>query len=300
MNAHSLILLTAVVLSTSACAGNSVKPSAVVSSPSTIEAPPSPQTATDDTSSGATALAAATANTPPRLGAAAPKVSSAGDRTGADQDAAERDSEKIAQDPWESYNRRMHSFNNVVDKYFARPLAITYDKVTPDAVQSGVSRFFRNLREPGTAVNQALQGRPTHAAQSMGRFAVNTTVGIGGVFDPATYWGMKKRDGEDFGQTMATWGWRDSRYLVIPLLGPRTVRDTVAIVGDQKLSPIGYVEDTGAANALQILQMADGRARLLPMDQARRDALDEYTFVRDVWTQRRKHQIEQDLKSNRD
>lgn len=87
---------------------------------------------------------------------------------------------------------------------------------------------------------------------------------------------------------------------MVPLFGPRTVRDTVAIVGDQPLSPIGYVQDSGTANGLQILQMVDGRAGMLPMDVIRRDALDDYLFVRDAWAQRRNQQIRQDLRSNRD
>jgi len=220
--------------------------------------------------------------------------------TDARQDAALLHQEAIVKDPWEGYNRRMHSFNNVIDKYVARPLAVAYDKVTPQPVQSSVTRFFGNLREPGTAVNQTLQGRPLRALQSLGRFAVNTTIGVGGLFDPATNFGMPKGDGEDFGQTLATWGWRDSRYFVMPLFGPRTVRDTIGMVGDQPLSPIGYVEDSGVANGLRILQLVDARSRALPMDDARQQALDEYALVRDAWIQRRDRQIEQDLPSSHD
>lgn len=192
----------------------------------------------------------------------------------------------------------MHSFNNTADRFVFRPLAVGYDKVVPDPVQAGVTRFFANLRMPMTAVNQALQGRPGHMAQSLGRFAVNTTVGIGGVFDPASRLGMPNLDDEDYGQTLATWGWRDSRYLVLPLLGPSTMRDTVAIVGDQPLSPIGQVQDSGTAYRLQLLDMVDGRVRMLPMDEFRRNALDDYLSVRDAWSQRRNHQIQQDVSSD--
>jgi phospholipid-binding lipoprotein MlaA len=203
-------------------------------------------------------------------------------------------------DPWEGFNRKVHGFNNAADRFVLRPLAVGYDKVTPESVKVGVSRFFANLHMPVTVVNQALQGRPGHAAQSLGRFVVNTTVGIGGVFDPASSFGMPEHDDEDFGQTLATWGWRDSRYLVVPLLGPRTVRDTVAILGDQPLSPIGQVQDNGTANGLQVLQMVDGRTRMLPIDELRREALDDYLFVRDAWAQRRNRQIQQDLQDNSD
>jgi phospholipid-binding lipoprotein MlaA len=219
--------------------------------------------------------------------------------TQAEQDAETQHAAMPVRDPWEGFNRKMHGFNNVLDRFVFRPVAVGYDKITPDPVQSGVSRFFGNLRLPVTAVNQALQGRPSQAGQSLGRFVVNSTAGVAGVFDPAAHIGMPKRDGEDFGQTLATWGWRDSRYLVMPLLGPRTVRDTVSILGDSTLSPIGQIDSSGVADKLQILQMVDGRAQMLLMDQVRKDALDDYTFVRDAWAQRRNRQIEQDLRSTR-
>jgi phospholipid-binding lipoprotein MlaA len=197
-------------------------------------------------------------------------------------------------DPWEGYNRRVYGFNNTVDKVVMRPVAVAYDWITPDPVQASVTRFFGNLREPATAVNQALQMRPVKAVQTLGRFVVNTTVGVAGLFDPATRFGMAKEQ-EDFGQTLATWGWRDSRYFVMPLLGPRTVRDTVGMFGDQPLSPIGRVDNTVLANSLTLLQMADGRASMLQVDGMREFALDEYVMVRDMWMQKRSFQIEKDL-----
>lgn len=218
----------------------------------------------------------------------------------AEQHANALNATPAVQDPWEGFNRKMHSFNNVLDRFVLRPVAVGYDTITPDPVQSGVSRFFGNLRLPATAVNQALQGRPGQAGESLGRFVVNSTAGIAGVFDPAEHIGMPKRDDEDFGQTLATWGWRDSRYLVMPLLGPRTVRDTVSIAVDSPMSPISQIDKSGVADKLTIMQMVDGRTQMLPMDQVRKDALDDYAFVRDTWAQRRKGQIEQDLRSNRD
>lgn len=222
-----------------------------------------------------------------------------------DPSQAELDAEAIygqlsIRDPWEGLNRRIHSFNNIADKVVLRPLAVGYEKITPAPVQACVSRFFENLRNPATAVNQVLQGRPGHAAQSLGRFVVNTTVGLGGLFDPASSFGMQKRDTEDFGQTLATWGWRDSPYLVLPLFGPRTVRDTMSIFGDLSLSPIGQIQDSGVAEKLQLMEVVDGRTRLLPMDKFRQDSFDDYLFVRDAWSQRRSLQIQQNLQSNRD
>lgn len=212
---------------------------------------------------------------------AAPVVAEAPEQTGVN-------------DPWESYNRRVYGFNSVVDKVVMRPVAVAYDWITPHPVQAGVTRFLGNLREPATAVNQVLQMHPAKAANTLARFVVNTTVGVAGVFDPATRFGMD-REQEDFGQTLATWGWRDSRYFVMPLLGPRTVRDTVGMFGDQPLSPIGRVDNSAVANSLTVLQLADGRASMLQMDGMREFALDEYAMVRDIWMQRRTAQIEKDL-----
>ena len=210
-------------------------------------------------------------------------------------DAEPSDPQAPVDDPWEGFNRHVHGFNNTADQLVFRPLAVGYDTVAPAPVKAGVSRFFANLGMPATAVNQALQGRPRHAAQSLGRFAVNFTVGIGGVFDPATHFGVPQHSPQDFGQTLATWGWSESRYLVLPLFGPRTLRDTVAIVGDQPLSPLGQVQSSVAAAGLQMMEVVDGRARMLPLDKFRRDAFDDYLLVRDAWAQRRKQQIQQEL-----
>ena len=210
-------------------------------------------------------------------------------------DVEPSDPQAPVDDPWEGFNRHVHDFNNTADQLVFRPLAVGYDTVAPAPVKAGVSRFFANLGMPATAVNQALQGRPRHAAQSLGRFAVNFTVGIGGVFDPATHFGVPQHAPQDFGQTLATWGWSESRYLVLPLFGPRTLRDTVAIVGDQPLSPLGQVQSRVAAAGLQMMEVVDGRARMLPLDKFRRDAFDDYLLVRDAWAQRRKQQIQQEL-----
>lgn len=316
------IALAAIVMSTSACAANAVRqrpPTEVNTAPSTSvmmvasaaavpESPPTivllpaqgmgavDQSSTQDSvivgtnisqTSTPTNVSAASANAPNRI-------------TQGEQYPEPLYAKSPVRDPWEGFNRKVHGFNNLLDRFVLRPVAMGYNKITPVPVQSGVSRFFGNLRLPATAVNQALQGRPGQAGQALGRFVVNSTAGVAGVFDPATHIGMPKRDGEDFGQTLATWGWSDSRYLVMPLLGPRTVRDTVAIVGDQALSPLGQVDKSSIADKLQIMQMVDGRAQMLPLDQVRKDALDDYTFVRDAWAQRRNRQIEQDLSHNRD
>jgi phospholipid-binding lipoprotein MlaA len=196
-----------------------------------------------------------------------------------------------AYDPWEKFNRKVHAFNNVVDRAVARPLARAYVAAVPRPVRLGVGNFFDNLRQPLTMVNQLLQGRPRDATQTFGRFLLNSTVGIGGIFDPASDLKMKRRS-EDFGQTLGTWGWKRSRYVELPFFGPRTVRDVLGLAGDMPLSPTRYVEDDKTRIFLQGLNLVDTRAQLLSLDSLREGAVDDYALVRDSWLQRRNYQIE--------
>ena len=198
-----------------------------------------------------------------------------------------------ALDPWEPWNRRVHGFNNVVDRTIATPLARAYVKVVPRPVRLGVSNFFNNLGQPSSAVNALLQGRPKQSGQALGRFLVNATVGVGGLFDPATRMGIPNRS-EDFGQTLGVWGWKSSRFVELPLFGPRTVRDAFGLVGDGPLSPVRQVEDDGVRIFLQGLQLVDVRTQLFAVDRLREGAADEYALVRDAWMQRRDYQIHGD------
>lgn len=198
-----------------------------------------------------------------------------------------------AYDPWEPYNRRMHRFNNGVDRHVAKPLARAYVKVVPRPVRSGVSNFFSNLGQPLTAINSLLQGKPKQAAHSAGRFLLNSTVGIAGVFDPATRVGLMNAN-EDFGQTLGVWGWKRSRYVELPFFGPRTLRDVIGMAGDAPLSPLRQVEADRIRVPLQGLQLVDLRATLMSTDALREGAEDDYTLVRDAWMQRRAYQIDGD------
>ncbi|MBJ7575423.1 VacJ family lipoprotein [Luteimonas sp. MC1828] len=198
-----------------------------------------------------------------------------------------------ALDPWEPWNRKVHSFNNVVDRAIATPLARAYVKVVPRPMRLGVSNFFNNLGQPSSAVNALLQGRPKQSGQSLGRFLVNATIGVGGLFDPATRMGIPNRS-EDFGQTLGVWGWRSSRFLELPLFGPRTVRDAFGLVGDGPLSPVRQVEEDSVRVFLQGLQLVDVRTQLFAVDRLREGAADEYALVRDAWMQRRDYQIHGD------
>jgi len=193
-------------------------------------------------------------------------------------------------DPWERYNRRMHRFNNAVDRTIARPLARAYVRVVPRPVRLGVSNFFSNLGQPVSVVNALLQGKPKQAAQALGRFALNSTLGIGGIFDPASDAELPNKS-EDFGQTLGIWGWQRSRYVELPLFGPRTVRDTFGMVGDAPLSPLRQVEADKIRIPIQGLQLVEVRAQLLSTDSLRAGAEDDYALVRDAWSQRRDYQI---------
>ncbi|GAA3912592.1 MlaA family lipoprotein [Luteimonas lutimaris] len=193
-------------------------------------------------------------------------------------------------DPWEGMNRRVHRFNNAVDRTIAKPLAKAYVKVVPRPMRLGVSNFFHNLGQPVSALNALLQGKPKQAAQSMGRFLLNSTLGIGGIFDPASDARLPNRS-EDFGQTLGVWGWKTSRYVELPLFGPRTVRDSFGLVGDGQLSPIRQVEDDKTRVFLQGLQLVDVRTQLFAVDSMREGAVDDYALVRDAWLQRRNYQI---------
>lgn len=217
----------------------------------------------------------------------------------ADADAlpsAEEDAEALystqINDPWERYNRGMYTFNTKVDKYLARPIGVAYDAVVPDVVQRRVTSFFGNLKEPRNMVNQLFQGRPVGAARTLGRFVVNTTVGVGGLFDPASKLKLQRAN-EDFGQTLAVWGWEDSRYFMVPFQGPRTIRDFAGSFADSPLAPAKQIDDDGLSMGLKILELGSMRAAALPIDKLRAEAFDEYAFVRDAWMQRRKHLVEE-------
>jgi len=193
-------------------------------------------------------------------------------------------------DPWEGWNRRVHRFNNALDRAVAKPVAKGYTRAVPRPVRTGVSNVFSNLRQPVSALNALLQGKPKRAGQSIARFALNLTLGLGGLFDPATDAHLPKGV-EDFGQTLAVWGWKNSRYLELPFFGPRTVRDSFGLGADLAASPLRQVNDMPVRYGLAALSLTDTRASLLSLDNLREGMPDDYTFVRDAWLQRRHYLI---------
>jgi phospholipid-binding lipoprotein MlaA len=194
-------------------------------------------------------------------------------------------------DPWESFNRKMFSFNDSLDQAVLKPVARTYVEVTPKFMRTGVSNFFGNLRDLWSAANSALQAKPGPAFENTGRFLINTTVGIYGLFDVATPLGLE-RHSEDLGQTLGWWGVSSGPYVVLPLFGPSTVRDGLGLVVDSQASIISHVSDISHRNALYAGRVIDLRAQLLPItDQVEQVALDKYTFTRDAYLQKRLNDI---------
>lgn len=192
------------------------------------------------------------------------------------------------EDPWEGFNRKVFAFNDVLDRYALKPVAKGYRTVTPDPVETGVSNFFSNLGEVRTAINSLLQGKPANAGLATSRFLINSTVGIGGLLDYATLMEITA-DKEDFGQTLAVWGWQDSRYLVLPLLGPSTLRDTTGLPADITSYPLYYVDDDAVRLSLTALNVIDARAGLLDQEALIRG--DRYRFIRDAYLQSRQFEV---------
>ena len=194
-------------------------------------------------------------------------------------------------DPLEGFNRAMFSFNDTVDEAVLKPVATTYQDVTPSFVQTGIGNFFGNIGDVWTMVNNFLQGKVENGLNDFMRVAVNTTFGFGGVLDIASEAGIQKHK-EDFGQTLGTWGVGSGPYVVLPLFGPSTVRDTAAlpvdIYGDlwTHTTPVD-VRNTGA-----VIRLVDQRAQALNATNLLEDvALDRYTFVRGAYLQRRESLI---------
>jgi phospholipid-binding lipoprotein MlaA len=191
-------------------------------------------------------------------------------------------------DPLEGLNRGIYKFNDTVDKAAIKPIAGAYKAVAPPFVRTGVSNFFSNLGDVVTVINDLLQFKFSKAMDDAGRVAINSTFGLVGLVDWASMDGIEKRH-EDFGQTMAYWGWENSAYLVLPLLGPSTLRDTGGLIVDSAFfDPLGYVEGPSDRNQLLITKAIDKRSQYLPgsdlLDEA---ALDPYIFMRDAFLQRR-------------
>ena len=194
-------------------------------------------------------------------------------------------------DPFESLNRSVFSFNDSLDHAVIKPVATVYRDVTPSPVRTGVTNFFGNLKDVWSVVNNSLQGKGEHAGDSLGRVVINTVFGLGGLLDMAGEANIPKHT-EDFGQTLGVWGVPAGPYLVLPVLGPSTVRDTAALIVDVQADVVSSTGNIPVRNTLQVTRAVNVRANLLKagnlLDEA---ALDRYTFAREVHLQRRRSLI---------
>ena len=190
-------------------------------------------------------------------------------------------------DPLGPFNRSVYRFNEGLDRAVLKPVATAYQNVTPSPVRTGVTNFFENLSDAWSFVNNVLQAKPAEAADTLFRFTTNTFWGLGGIFDVATELKIAKHK-EDFGQTLGVWGLAPGPYLVLPLFGPSSARDSAGLLVDRQGSLLSQTDSSAARNSLTGLSLVDTRANLLEagnlLDQA---ALDKYAFIRDAYLQRR-------------
>lgn len=194
-------------------------------------------------------------------------------------------------DPLESFNRGMFSFNDVVDRALVKPAAQVYQGITPKMVRKGVSNFFGNLGDVWSAVNNALALRGDATGDSVGRVLINTTIGIGGLFDVASELNIEKHPA-DFGLTLGRWGVGSGPYLVLPLLGPSTLRETVALPVNAKGNLINSIQDQTTREATTVLNLLDVRTKFLGAeDVVEGAALDKYRFVRDAYLQQQRNRL---------
>lgn len=198
-------------------------------------------------------------------------------------------------DPLEGVNRGVYKFNDVTDRYVFKPVATTYKKITPSPIRKGINNFFTNLGSITTVLNDLLQLKFSNAFTDAGRFVINTTFGIAGFIDVAGMDDIPLHK-EDFGQTLGSWGVGNGAYLVLPFLGPSTVRDTTGLVFDTATSdPITYTHNIGQVrlhNQLRAMQFLDKRTELLDAkDFTDNASLDPYAFVRDAYLQRRENMV---------
>ena len=197
-----------------------------------------------------------------------------------------------AQDPWEGYNCNMYHFNRTLDRAVLKPAAEAYEAVVPEPARTGVSNFYSNIEDISNTVNNILQGKVNAGLADLGRFLINSTLGLSGLVDIATAAGIEKSN-EDFGQTLGVWGVPSGPYFVIPFLGPSSARDAPARYVDPRFFYDRDISNVFVRNSLFILDVVRSRASVLRADRVLDEAgaIDEYAFVRDAWLQRRLNQV---------
>jgi phospholipid-binding lipoprotein MlaA len=199
-------------------------------------------------------------------------------------------SQRTPQDPWESWNRGVYRVNDKLDRALAKPVARAYVRVVPHPIRTGVSNFFENLHMTTVMFNDALQGKFLAAGNDLGRFLLNSTVGLGGILDPATPAGLARND-EDFGQTLGHWGVHPGPFVELPLLGPSDLRDAPSRLVDAYTNPHEYIRNTYVKWGLYGAYLVDTRARLMSLEETLKNTYDPYAFIRDAYLQRRAYLV---------
>jgi phospholipid-binding lipoprotein MlaA len=197
---------------------------------------------------------------------------------------------KDPRDPFERVNRATYKFNDTVDRAVLKPVAKGYKKVTPGFVQTGVANFFSNLEQPTVIISDLLQAKFKPAFSDTGRFLMNTTIGLGGLLDPATSAGLDRND-EDLGQAFGKWGIGPGPYLMVPLFGPSDLRDGIGSIGQVYTDPVHYVERDAWRYSINGVGVINLRAGLLETDQALANTFDKYAFIRNAYLQRREYLV---------
>lgn len=193
-------------------------------------------------------------------------------------------------DPLEGYNRAMFAFNDGVDRAVVKPVAQAYEKTVPELVRTGVGNVFGNIRDVWSGVNNLLQGKLEEGMSDVMRVAMNSTFGIFGLFDIASEAGLEKHK-EDFGQTLAVWGVGEGPYIVLPLLGPSTLRDTTALPLDSYAYGRTAIDHVSTRNTVTAVRVVHLRAGFLSAERAMGEPTDKYAFVRDSWLQNRRYNV---------
>lgn len=193
-------------------------------------------------------------------------------------------------DPWEPMNRALYGLNDTVDRVSLKPIAKGYKAIVPSFARNGVSNFYDNLLTPLIMINNFLQGKPGDGFIDFGRLLINSTIGVGGLFDVATPIGLEEHD-EDFGQTFAVWGIPDGPYVLIPVLGPYTLRDAIALPLDFLADPLWHYRNSSVRDKLWIMQAIDIRTSFLSVEETLNKSYDPYVTLRQAYLQNREYVI---------
>jgi phospholipid-binding lipoprotein MlaA len=198
--------------------------------------------------------------------------------------------EPVEHDPWERLNRSLYSFNEAADSVSLKPIAKGYQKVLPEPIRKGITNFAQNLGAPRNIVNNFLQGKPSRGVSELARFIVNSTIGLGGLIDIATASGVEAHR-EDFGQTAAVWGVPPGPYVMVPFIGPQTLRDVILMPANIEFDILHHVDESSIRDRLWVLRSIDLRHRVLSLEDLLADSADPYVTLRESYLQNREFEI---------